>query len=153
MENQNAGLSAEQDADLRRLESMAAEGDQGQAPEMVEAGPAYDPAESWAVIPAIVGSTLAIAFPELRAVYSPEACRAWGAAMVPVADKYGWEADALAGPEIGLLAASLPFIVGTVGAFKAKKAEAVKVEAKEKAERAPVEAVQKTVSFGAPVAE
>lgn len=54
MENQNAGLSAEQDADLRRLEGMAAEGDQGQGPEMVEAGPAYDPAESWAVLPAIV---------------------------------------------------------------------------------------------------
>lgn len=146
-------LSAEQEADLRRLEAMAADGQPGPAPEMIEDGPVVDPAESWAVLPAIVGSTLAIAFPELRAVYSQEACRAWGAAMVPVAEKYGWEADALAGPEIGLLAASLPFIVGTVGAFKAKKAEQQKAEKASPAAKVKeqVDAMQKTVVFGAPV--
>lgn len=150
-------LSAEQDADLRRLEGMAAEGEPvpGVAPDAVAAAPVVDQAESWAVLPAIVGSTLAIAFPELRAVYSPEACHAWGAAMVPVANKYGWDADALAGPEIGLLCASLPFVMGTVGAFKAKKAEAIKAEkatpAAKMAEK--IDAMQKTVTFGAPVVD
>jgi hypothetical protein len=143
-QNQNAGaIGAEQDADLRALEMLAAE-DAG-AP-AIDAGPSpADPAETWAILPAMVGSTLAIALPELRAAYSPEACRAWGEAMVPVADKYGWSADGLIGPELGLVAASLPFIVATFGAIRAKRAELEKA-----APPAPPAEVPgaKTVSFG-----
>lgn len=156
MENQQqTNMSAEQDADLRRLEGMAAEGQPGPEVAAPEVAPVIDQAESWAVLPAIVGSTLAIAFPELRAVYSPEACHAWGAAMVPVANKYGWEDwGAAVGPEIGLLCASLPFVVGTASALKAKKAETARIEKKEKPEARAAEKIgemQKTVTFGAPV--
>lgn len=136
-------LGAEQDADLRALEMMAADGGQG-AP--VEAGPApVDPAETWAILPAMVGSTLAIALPELRPVYSPEACRAWGEAMAPVAEKYGWSADGLIGPELGLVAASLPFVVATYAAIRAKRAEVAKPEEEKPAATVPG---SKTVSFG-----
>lgn len=156
-QNKNApAMSAEQDADLRRLEMMAAD---GEAP-AVEAGqvdevPAIDPAESWAMLPAMVGSVLSIALPELRQIYTPDTCRAWGDAMVPVADKYGWNADGLLGPEVGLLAASLPFIIGTASAIKSRRA-AIEQEAKAppaKPEASPPAAPdsQKTVTFGAPV--
>lgn len=163
-----AQISAEQLADLNRLEGMAAEGDPAPGVENggaeVEAAPAVDPAESWAMIPAIVGSTLSIAFPELQRVYSPDACRNWGAAMVPVADKYGWSADGLVGPEIALFAASLPFVLGTAQVIRVHKAERAEQE-KRKAEEskpapviAPVAPVEeaapvdsgKTVTFGAP---
>lgn len=171
--NNEAGaiLSAEQDADLRRLESMAAEGDQ-EPVEMPEGGeeaaPVVSDAESWAMIPGIVGSTLAMAFPELRAVYSQDACMAWGHAMVPVANKYGWSSDGIIGPEIGLLAASLPFVLGTAQVIKHHRAERAALErAKaEESQAAPVvptvvvaaeaapEVVDsgKTVTFGAPAA-
>lgn len=136
-------LGAEQDADLRALEAMAAEG--AGAPVAEVGPPPVDPAETWAVLPAMIGSTLAIALPELRAVYTPEACRDWGAAMAPVADKYGWSADGLLGPEIGLIAASLPFAVATFAAVKARRAEAAS-----QAPAAPPSEVPgaKTVTFG-----
>lgn len=144
-------LGTEQNADLRALEMMAAEQQPAQAGG-VEPAPAADPAETWAVLPAMIGSTLAIAMPELRAVYTPEACRAWGEAMAPVAEKYGWSADGLIGPEMGLVAASLPFMFSTTAAIKAKRAELAKGQG-EPAPSAPTTAGQKTVTFGAAVHE
>lgn len=149
-------VSGEQAADLAALQGMI-------EPDMPEEGmqegdaQAVDPAQQWAMIPAMLGSALSIAMPELQSVYSREACEAWGAAMVPVADKYGWNADGLIGPEVALLAASLPFVIGTYGAIKSKKAE-LQREAKPEVGQPAAPAVgeyqqqgAKTVSFGAAV--
>lgn len=58
--------------------------------------------------------------------------------MAPVADKYGWSPDGLIGPEMGLVAASLPFAVATFAAVKAKRAEgAAKAPAAPPVETAP----------------
>lgn len=111
----------EQLADLVALEASAAE----TMPPEIEAEKIADPAETWAMLPAMVGSILCMAMPELRGVYSPEACQAWGAAMVPVADEQGWNADEVLGPKMALAAASVPFVLGTVFAIKARKAAAV----------------------------
>ncbi len=116
-------LSAEQAADLAAL-TAAAEADAPAAlADETPAAPQIDPAEQWAIIPAMIGSALQISMPELGKVYTPEACRNWGAAMVPVADKYGWSADVLGGPELGLVAASFPLLLGTVAAVNARKAQ------------------------------
>ena len=123
------GLADEQAADFARLQNAVIE--QEQAGEMAgemggDMGP--DPAAEWAVLPATFGGILAIAMPELAEVYTPEACAAWGAAMVPVAEKYGWSSLQV-GPEIGALIASLPFVLGTVAAVKARRAAAEKAAA------------------------
>lgn len=76
----------------------------------------------WAMFPQMIGSALAMAMPELQKVYTPDACRAWGEAMAPVAAKYGWEADGIMGPEVGLIVASIPFVVSTAGAIRARRA-------------------------------
>lgn len=155
-QNQMPPVSGEQAADLAALKGMI-EPDmpEGDMPE--GEAPAVDPAQQWAMIPAMLGSALSIAMPELQRVYSREACEAWGSAMVPVAEKYGWNADGLIGPEVGLLAASLPFVIGTYGAIKSKRAE-LQREAKAEAgtPAAPVVGEHqaqgaKTVSFGAAV--
>lgn len=117
-------MQDEQAQDFAALMARAAEGDPAPGQE-ADAAPSVDPGEQWAMIPAMIGSALAIALPELREVYSENACRAWGASMVPVAEKYGWDADGILCPEVGLLAASLPFIVGTVGAVNKRKAQAI----------------------------
>ena len=145
--------SPEQLADLAALEAGAAE--TMPAPE-VAAVPAVDPAESWAMLPAMVGSILCMAMPELKAVYTPDACNAWGAAMVPVADEQGWNADEFLGPKMGLLVASAPFVLGTVFAIKARKAAALPDKQKGNEPGALVAdpgAGQKTVIIGAPAVE
>lgn len=114
-------MNPEQLADLSALESGAAE----TMPPEVEMPPETNQADAWAVLPAMVGSILAIAMPELKAVYTPEACKAWGEAMVPVADEQGWNADEVLGPKMALAAASVPFVIGTVFAIKARKAAAL----------------------------
>lgn len=158
-QEQNAPeMSAEQAADLAALEAAAGGGEMPQE----EAAPMVDQAQQWAMLPAIVGSALSMALPELRAVYTPQACEAWGAAMVPVADKYGWNCDGIIGPELALLAATVPFAFGTFAAVKARRADEEK-QAKEKpkaVQAAPViepgpvttADIGKTVVVGAPVA-
>lgn len=84
-----------------------------------------DQAVIWAQIPAALGGILAMAMPELGAVYTPDACQQWGQGMAAVADKYGWDAAESIGrwtPEFSLLVASVPLIVPTVRAVKARKA-------------------------------
>jgi hypothetical protein len=79
-----------------------------------------DQVAMWAAIPATFGSILAMAMPELAAVYSPGACESWGRAMLPVAKKHGWnDLDSL--PEISLCLVSLPFAIGTFVAVKARR--------------------------------
>lgn len=159
-QDQNApDMSAEQAADLAALEAAAGG---GEMPQAEEAAPGMDQAQQWAMLPAIVGSALSMALPELRAVYTPQACEAWGAAMVPVADKYGWNCDGIIGPEMALFAASVPFAFGTYSAIKARRAEDEKkaeekprtVQAAPVIEPGPVTTadIGKTVVVGAPVA-
>ena len=149
-----ADMSSEQAADLAALERMAAEAEPMPADAGGEPAPSADPAESWAMVPAMIGSALGMALPELREVYSEQACRAWGAAMVPVADKYGWDADTIMGPEVGLLCASLPLAVGTIAAVQKAKAEKRpaprQVEAPKPSPEVPPEVGAAAVTIGAP---
>lgn len=87
------------------------------------AAPSVDPAEVWASIPATIGGVLCMALPELKAVYTPEACRQWGASMVPVAVKHGWETKELP-VEIPLMIASLGFLLPTLRAVQLRRAAA-----------------------------
>jgi hypothetical protein len=106
-----------------------------------EPEPVIDHAQSWAQIPFMLGGVLSMALPELRGVYTEQACYAWGQGMAAVADKYGWDAGetmAKFGPECMLIAASVPLLLPTVKAIKtrqaAMKAKALN-DAPEKAER------------------
>lgn len=76
--------------------------------------------ELWAMVPRTLGSVLVMAFPELQQVYTDTACANWGRAMVPVAAKYNWNVDSH-GPEVALLIASTPFIIGTGTAILRRK--------------------------------
>lgn len=139
----------EQLADLAALQQAAAEGTTLPA---AEAAPVADPADTWAMLPAMVGSMLSMAMPELKAVYTPEACQAWGAAMVPVAEEYGWNAEDVLGPKMALAMATAPFVIGTAFAIKARKIAAAPSQDKA-APGALVEHPgngQKTIVFGSP---
>lgn len=147
-------LSAEQAADLAALQSTAAE----TAPAAVEpeapAGPVTNPADSWAVLPAMIGSMLAMALPEVKPCFSPEACQAWGEAMVPVAEEQGWDVDDVLGSKMALAVATMPFVVGPLVAIKARKAAMVQAQiqaqAKPGALVADPGAGKKTIVFGSP---
>lgn len=64
-------------------------------------------AKSWGMMAYTIGGMLALLAPELKAVYTEDACLAWGTAMVPVAEKYGWDGPSNV-PELGLVMATLP---------------------------------------------
>lgn len=135
---QAGGMGDDQAAAWAALQAGAAEQDAA-ALQGEPAGP--DPAEEWAQIPALLGGVLGMAIPELKAAYTEDACRAWGAAMVPVAEKYGWDSGDLLGrwgPEIGLICATLPLGLATVAALKARRAA---VEAERRAEDRPRQAL------------
>lgn len=90
-----------------------------------DAPPGVDQAAVWAQIPFMLGGMLGMAMPELKPVYTQEACYAWGAGMAAVSDKYGWDAGETAAkwaPECALLMASIPLIVPTVQAVKTRQA-------------------------------
>jgi len=92
-----------------------------------ETEPVIDPARAWGTMAMTVGGFLGMAMPELRAVYTEDACMQWGTGMAAVADKYGWDAgDTVAkwAPECALLMASIPLIVPTVVAVKERRAAA-----------------------------
>lgn len=127
--------------DIQRLENLGGlvgETDQaiGPTPEQAEAmaaeAEAATEAQAWAQIPMMLGAGLSMVAPELQAIYTPEACEAWGAAMVPVAHKYGWNGPGNL-PEVGLIIATASMAVPTVVIIRAKIAEA-RAEA-EKAEK------------------
>jgi hypothetical protein len=87
-----------------------------------------DPAEQWARIPMMLGGLLAIGMPELRDVYTDKACYEWGGAMAMVAEKHGWDASRVVGPELALLAASVPLAIPTYFAFKVRRDAARQAE-------------------------
>lgn len=74
-------------------------------PEQVEAQTAADThdaaAREWGTIAFMIGGALSMIAPELRQVYTEEACFAWGQSAATVAEKYGWS-DPGNVPEIGL---------------------------------------------------
>lgn len=76
-------------------------------------------ARQWGAIVYMLGSAAAMAAPELRQVYTEEACLNWGRAMNPVAEKYGWNGPNSL-PEIGLVIATAGLIVPTFFALRAR---------------------------------
>lgn len=80
-----------------------------------------DQAKAWAELPAIFGSLLAMALPDVKPYYAPELCREWGEKMVPVADELGWNASEVLGPKLALAVATIPFIAGPVVVVKKMK--------------------------------
>lgn len=141
--------NSEQMADLAALEAMAVN---GAAVAGVDVAPVVDAAKSWAEIPALVGSLLAMALPEVRGFYTPEACQEWGEKMVPVADELGWDVSEVMGPKMALAIASAPFIMGPILIVKARKAAAEQSQGQPApgALVADPGAGQKTIVFGSP---
>lgn len=76
-------------------------------------------AREWGSIVFMVGHAAAMIAPELRQVYTEDACINWGRAMVPVAKKYGWDGPSEV-PELGLLIASAGLVVPSVFAIRAR---------------------------------
>ncbi|HGO6127519.1 TPA: hypothetical protein ACK3RK_006087 [Burkholderia cepacia] len=120
------------------LKAMAAEVDAAPDVPGQPAADPVDPATQWAMLPKVFGGILAMAMPELNDVYSDAACAEWGSKMVPVADKYGWDAaGALSGfmPEIALAMATLPLAIPTLAAIKQRRI-AAEIETRRAIERA-----------------
>lgn len=98
-----------------------------------------DPADIWALIPKQLGGILAIALPELREVYTDDACRQWGIGMAAVSQKYGWDAaDTLAkwAPEVALVTATIPLAVPTYFAVQ-RRIEASRLQSEQKERMQP----------------
>lgn len=119
----------------REAEALAQRSAGGDAPAVTGPGPdtgasldqaALDraEAEAWATLPAMFGSILCMALPELREAYSAKNCAAWGEAFVPLAKKHGWTFAKL-GPELGVAAASMPMLLPTAVAIQRRRAGAV----------------------------
>jgi hypothetical protein len=102
-----AELTADVDAANPSMEQRAAE-----AQEEKQAAAVDQAAKDWGYIPFTIGSTLAMIAPELKAVYTEEACLQWGTHAAAVAEKYGWKSPA--SPEIALAACTLQFAVPSV---------------------------------------
>src|SRR5262249_24003284 len=80
-------------------------------------------AATWARLPFVFGRIIVKALPDLDATYNEAACMQWGEAMVPVAEKYGWNAPELI--EVTAAVATLSFVVPTAVAIaKARRAAA-----------------------------
>lgn len=112
------------------IEAQGHEQDQQAADEKIingepEPEPVIDPAHAWGQLAMMFGGVLSLALPELKSVYSEEACLAWGGGMAAVSDKYGWDAGETAAkwaPECMLLMTSIPLIVPTVQAIRSRQA-------------------------------
>lgn len=91
--------------------------------------PGIDPAQTWGQIPFMLGKVLAMGMPELAPIYNDQACYQWGVGMAAVSEKYGWDAGEVIGrfgPEIALVVASVPLVVPTYQAIKARREAAEK---------------------------
>ena len=106
---------------VERLEALAGVVDEAdalggptpeQAQQQQEAEDDDAQAREWGMIPYTVGSALAMFVPELRHVYTEDRCLAWGRSVVPVANKYGWNAGGV--PELGLLLSTAGLVLPTV---------------------------------------
>lgn len=120
------------------LGPMTPEQQQAQAAEVA----ALDQAQQWGMIAFSIGGALSMLAPELRQVYTQEACMAWGTAMVPVAEKYGWAGPGNC-PELGLLMATAGLAIPSVLAVRQRMAQLKRVradaEAAKKAQEKPQE--------------
>lgn len=100
-------------------EGPAAQEEQAQA-QQAEQG-IEESARQWGAIAFMLGHAAAMVAPELKQVYTEDACMNWGRAMNPVAEKYGWN-GAGAIPELGLLIATAGLVVPSVFAIRARLA-------------------------------
>lgn len=117
---------------MQALDGLVAEVDElaGPTPEQaqqqaaeVEAQQAMEAAaREWGMVAFMIGGALSMLAPELRQVYTEDACLAWGGAMVPVAEKYGWNGPGNV-PEIGLLIATAGLAVPSVIAVRGRLAQ------------------------------
>jgi len=78
-----------------------------------------DAAREWGVIAFTIGGALSMLAPELRQVYTEEACLSWGQSAATVADKYGWDGPG-AVPEVGLLIATAGLAIPSYLAVSAR---------------------------------
>lgn len=157
-----ATLGAEQAADLAALRAAADEQAQAMAP-AVPQGPdiAAEISDALGIIVGILGAPL----PSLRAIYTQEVRQAVGASVAAVCDKHGWLQGGLMGKwgeEIACAAVVLPLGWAT---YNGVRADIESIKARTGADKpaaakqaGPVpgelrEPGQRTVTFGAPVAE
>jgi len=130
------------------LEALGLENDADAAEQKILNGgedpaPPVDHGQAWGHLAMMAGGFLAMALPELRPVYTEQACMQWGAGMAAVADKYGWDASDTAArwaPEIALIMVSIPLVIPTVQAIKSRQA-ASKAKALNDAPEKPARAV------------
>lgn len=115
--------------DLIGIEAAGLENEAEEAQEKIlnpNPEPEVDQGALWAQIPKMLGGLLAIAMPDLKNVYTDPACLAWGASMAQVAAKYDWDAAETMSkwaPEISLVFTTLPLLLPTVAAIKARRTE------------------------------
>lgn len=117
-------------------EALADTPAQEPAAEAVQAAPAQAPADEWAAMLKVGVVILTPALPFLPDIWTDEALARVGAAIVPVADKYGVSAGELFArwaPEISLFVTVAPLATATIQGFKALKAER-RAEAQARAE-------------------
>ena len=88
----------------------------------------------WAGVPYILGGLLSKILPELKEVYTLQACMEWGGSMVPVARKYGWTMGGLE-LEAALLIATWSLLSPTVDALKRRRATNAKPQEKTETEK------------------
>ena len=86
-------------------------------------------AAEWFIVPKTLAWAITAIFPELAPHYSDAKCMELATAIVPVAEKYGWEGVGDA-PELGLLVGTAFFCMPAYQVHKAR--QAAKLEAKKK---------------------
>jgi hypothetical protein len=117
------------------VDEIDATGPEAQAAAQAEAQQQADSeqgAREWGVIAFTIGGALSMLAPELRQVYTEDACLNWGRSVVPVAEKYGWNGPANV-PELGLLIASAGLAVPSFLAIRERMRQLK--EARQAAER------------------
>ncbi|WP_431257206.1 hypothetical protein ACQ86G_21475 [Roseateles chitinivorans] len=86
---------------------------QQQAEQIAVEAAADQGAREWGMLAYTIGNALAMFAPELKHVYTEDACLAWGRSVVPVADKYGWSGTSKV-PELGMALATISLAAPTV---------------------------------------
>lgn len=121
------------DAGAAAYETAAAEGNLDEKGNVL---PPPDPvdltaekAAQWAIIPQTLAWAITAVFPETAPAYTPEKCMELANAIVPVADKYGWNGPGNS-PELGLVLASAFFSMPAYMAYKTRQAAKAEAEAK-----------------------
>lgn len=117
------------------VEGPSPEQAQQQQAEAEQAQAMDEGARQWGVIAYMLGNAVGMFVPEAKAIYTEDACMNWGRAMMPVAQKRGWNSPS-ALPELGLFIATAGLVVPTFLLIRAKVA-AIK-EGREGVEKAGV---------------